>query len=87
MIHAYEKRTNFADMNHVHYRKILNADSNLSAAIKKKKKAPYIQIMFHQNTRYFCKLIKRSLYLRHILITDIIKWVMEAGREMEFPGK
>lgn len=86
MIHAYEKRTNFADMNHVHYRKILKTDSNLSAAIKKKI-VPYIQIMLYKNTRYFCKLIMRSLHLRHTLITDILKWVMEAGREMEFPGK
>lgn len=41
MIHAYEKRTKFADMNHIHYRKILKTDSNLSAAIKKKNSALY----------------------------------------------
>lgn len=57
MIHVYEKRTNFADMNHVHYRKILNTDSNLFAAIIKKKGPIY----------------KRNSYLNHILITDILK--------------
>lgn len=37
IIHVYEKRTNFADTNHVRYRKILRTDSNLFAATKKKK--------------------------------------------------